>query len=108
MLNIARKGAKIGNSFGKKIFNSCPLDFKGVKIDGVKQINYTNYQISSGDSIESLLNQLKNSNPSLKFVNSTIIGNEFYDEEKSELVNKPDKDIWKLKDLGNGLFSVTL
>lgn len=108
MINIARNRVKLSNSFGKKVFNSCPLDFKGVGIDGIKQLSYTNYQVSSSDDINSLLSKLKNSNPSLKFVNSTIIGDRFYDNEESELVNKPDEEIWKLKDLGNGLFSVTL
>jgi hypothetical protein len=106
MQNIAKPSLKIGNS-SKRVFNSCPLDFKGVSICSMKQVNYTNYTIESKNSIDELLKQFKNSNPNLKFVNG-IIGDSFYDNEESELINKPENDIWQLKDLGNGMYSVHL
>ena len=109
MLNIAKSNRKrVNTALPKRIINSCPLDFKGVSITGIEQVSYTNYSVSSDDSISSLLNQLKNSNPKLKFVNSSIIGDKFYDNEESELIKKPEEDVWKLKDLGNGLYSISL
>ena len=110
MINIAKKIGcnSFSNSMGKKIFNSCPIDFKNTNIEGLEQINYTSYKVKSSNSIVELLGKLQNSNPRLKFANSTIIGDKFYDNEESELIKKPDQDIWKLNDLGDGIYSISL
>lgn len=91
----------------RRVFNSSPLDFKGVDISKLTQNSYTDYTVVSSNSIDDLIKQFKNSNPGLKFVNG-IIGDSYYDDEESELINKPDSDIWSLKDLGNGMYSVHL
>lgn len=109
MINLAKPSlSKFSNSMCKKIFNSCPLEFSGVPIEGIKQVSYTNYQVSSSESLSSLLGKLQNSNPKLKFVNSSIIGDRFYDNEESALIKKPEKDVWQLNDLGNGVYSISL
>lgn len=98
-LNIANKPLR-------RNFNSTPLNFQNSGVDSLEQKSYNSYIVHCNGSVECLLNNLKNSNPTLNF--GIIVGDEAYDNEESELINKPKKDIWALEDLGNGNYSVRL
>ena len=102
MKNLAKNPVK-KNSVNMRVFNSCPINLSTVNIDRIEQINFKNYSIHSLDSMDVILNSLKSSNPQLNF---GIKGDKFYENEESELVNKPESDVWSLKDLGNGNYSI--
>lgn len=106
-LNIAKppKTKKSSNSM-KRVFNSAPINFEGVNIDSLEQVSYTKFKVHSNMSIDSLLKSIKNSNPTLNF--GGIIGDRFYDNEESDLINKPEKDVWSLEDLGKGMYCIQL
>jgi hypothetical protein len=89
----------------KRTFNSSPLEFKGTGIDSLTQKSYNSYIVHCNGSAECLMKNLHNSNPVLNF---HILGNEAYDNEESELINRPDKDIWAIEDIGNGNYSIHL
>jgi hypothetical protein len=104
------------NSGGSKvhlncIFNSSPLNWEGVKVDSIQQNSYGSFNIESTMDLKTILGTLRNSNPKQRFCSKSgchILDDEFFKDEESKLINKPDSDVWSIQDNGSGSYTISL
>lgn len=103
-INIAKPMSQPGKN-SARIFNSSPLNLRGVEAKSVEQVSYNKMVIECDGSAQCLLNHLKNSNPTLNF---GIVGDPVYDAETSKLIHKPDEPLWVISEDNAGKYTVQL
>ena len=104
MINLANPGIGGGSPVTvNRVFNSSPIELRNTGVDALEQVSYDKFKGHTNMDLSHFVNALKKSNPTLNF---GILNDPDFVNETSELINKPDEEIWKVNCGSDGCFII--